>query len=391
MKRNLSLLLPVLALLLLMTGCSTDDATPTSAGLSGSDDYAQIDFNQEFGGLTATDENAAFSDPTLEAMLLAEEGAAVDDPLADDPAVRALEDLNRRAATLPDSVRPRFTFVRLRWGMLRSAADTVEIMPPCEAIDWTGQVYTDFGSVVVRRLIAFERPQDHVIWPRLNRQTVGLVSHTACGFDGIVLQIMEHGYEASPSLTPVRNQLHIELGPYSAVFNVDELGGLHEVVEVDDLGNGFEVTGFTSGDVDVCPRGFLSGVWRPLPTSGAVDLPDSNRRNHLGNFTGAWFTLHGRVHGFLRGGYGVDAGGNRVFVGKYIGPRGGFRGFLRGTWEPGDTAADLATFLGHWHDARGRAEGLLGGEAHRVGDSPGGFFVGRWTALCDPEAEEVVN
>lgn len=390
MKRILTIL-PVLSLfLILAAGCSQDSTTPADVVVTGGDDYAKLDFSQEFGGLTASSEDEAFADPDLEAQLLAEDGDAVEDPLADDPEVRRLEAMGEHAFSGPDSMRPRFTYVRLRWGMLRGAVDSVEIMPPCAVTDWTGELHTDRGLVVVKRVIAFERPLDHIIWPRLDPQTVALVSHTGCRSDGLLIQIIERPQEADPSLVPSANQLHINLGPYSVSFDVADLRGLHEVTEVDDLGTRMEITGFGLRDIAVCPKGFLSGRWRMLPEDGPNATADSLRGVQYGTFAGTWFTLNGRVHGFLRGGYGVTADGERVFLGKYIGRRGHFVGFIRGTWSPADAVNAMARFEGRWFDARGRAEGVLGGQAHPVEGYPGGFFVGRWATACDVDAEDAV-
>ncbi len=111
----------------------------------------------------------------------------------------------------------------------------------------------------------------------------------------------------------------------------------------------------------------------------------------LGRLAGLWQGLDGRIEGFLRGGYGLDADGQRVFVGKVIGRGGHFRALVRGTWEPGDGPNALATFTGEWAGVGGRIEGVLGGEAHPVEGYPGGFFTGRWTTLCDQQAEAVVR
>jgi len=164
---------------------------------------------------------------------------------------------------------------------------------------------------------------------------------------------------------------------------------------VDDLGNKFAVNGFTLSDVSVCPKGFLSGHYRRLPED-RPDRPDSvdvdDRPGEIyGVYAGMWRGLEGRIHGHLRGAYGVDAEGQRIFIGKYIGPRGAFRGLIRGSWVPAETDDQLAGFRGQWVSARGNVEGLLGGEAFAVAGTPGGFFAGRWTTLCDDEAEDAVR
>ena len=368
----------------LLAGCS-DDAADPAVSAAGGDDYAALDFSDPYGGLTASDEQEAFADEALLAMSLAGEGDEIADPVADDPAVREMLRRGEMAPDPADTTRPRFTFVHLRWGMLRDMMDTLAVEPPCEVTDWTGSFHVDRGVLLVRRVIRFERPLDHIIFPRLDPMTVGVVSHTACGFDGVVLQIGERP-DDDPSLDP--NVLHIALGDFVLDLPVADLVGLEEVYEVG--GNMVAVAGFGLQDIAFCPKGFLDGMWRRLP----ADRPDSLAAadgTQYGVFAGLWRELDGRLHGHLRGGYGIDAEGNRVLVGKYIGPRGHFRGLFRGTWTPGATDDGLAGFEAHWVNAAGTVEGLLGGEAFAVEDTPGGFFTGRWTTLCDEEAEDAVR
>ena len=86
MKRYISFLaVGALFALGLLAGCSGDESDLTTASLTGADDFSRFDFSQTYGGLTATDEEEAFGDESLKAMLLAEEQDIVDDPLAMDP------------------------------------------------------------------------------------------------------------------------------------------------------------------------------------------------------------------------------------------------------------------------------------------------------------------
>jgi len=189
--------------------------------------------------------------------------------------------------------------------------------------DWTGAVSVDRGIVVVRRAIRFERPLDHIIFPRLDQQTVGLVSQTACGFDGVVLQILERPQEPDvpDSLQSAPNLLHIDLGEFSADIAIRDLAGMAEVYEVGTQGNQFAVTGFTIGNLEICPKGFLSGHFRRLRTDCRDSVTtDGHTGQRLGMFAGMWRGLEGNIGGFLRGGYGLDENGKRVFIGKYIGP-----------------------------------------------------------------------
>ena len=389
MKRTLSIIAAIGLLAVLASGCS-QDGNPSSNGTAAVDDYARIDLDQEFGGLTATDEEAAFADAGMSAVLAADVQETSDDPQAQSPDVIRLDRMGRDPSVDPDSLRPHLTFVKLRWGHLDGPVDSLDAADGCARTDWSGTVRVDRGLLVVRRLLAFERPYDHLVMPRLDARTVALVSHTGCGHDGLVLQILERPATPGAAPDPAPNRLHLDLGPYTASFDVTELATTDTVTEVDAAGNSFAVTGLRPGRADLCPSGFLSGRYRPWPT----DRPDSSTAGaqvRVGQFVGVWRTLDGRVGGFLRGAYGVNGDGERVLVGKYISPRGRFRGLIRGTWEPGAVAGDLGHFTGHWYGAAGNAEGVLGGDGHPVPGARGGWFAGRWAALCDDEAAGSVN
>lgn len=391
MKRHITFIaVGALLTLGLMAGCSSDESDLTTAPLAAADDYSNLDFSQTYGGLTATDEDEAFGDEALKLLMLAEEQDMVDDPLATDPVVLEMEERSRHMDRYEEGELPKFTYMRLRWGMLRGPDDTLRVEPPCDVTDWTGELHTDRGLVVVRRLIRFERPRDHVIFPRLNHRTVAFVSHTTCHFDGLVIQIIERP-EDNDQDNPEPNILHINTPGFSGDFEVSSLAEMDEVFDVDDRGNRFQMTGFSMRDIETCPKGFLSGRYRHVRR----DRPDttvSDRPGEIyGTYVGVWTTLTGRVHGFLRGGYGLTEDGHRVFIGKYINRRGHFMGLIRGGWNPADEEHDLAGFLGKWVSRDGNVEGVLGGEAHPVEDYPGGFFVGRWTTLCDDEVEGLIQ
>ena len=385
--------LPVLLLalsLFLVAGCSGDASGPVTASQTATDDYDDLDFNDSYGGLTTSDEEVAFGDDALKAMLLLEDGEAVEDPLEHDPEVLRLCERAREAVRHRDGTGPRFTYLRLRWGMLHGPDDSVTVEPPCDIVNWTGELHTDRGIVLVKRLIRFEKPVDHVIWPRLNRQTVAFQSYTGCHYDGLLIQIIEPPVtdNAEPEAP---NQLHINMPLFSVSIDVADLAGMDRTADVDDAGHQVQLTGFALRDIEACPKGFLSGSWRRCPPQMETDRPDTvDRGERMGSFAGAWYTLDGRINGFLRGGYGVDADGVRVFRGKAIDRHGRFHALLTGNWEPGE-GDDLASFRGDWVLASGRVEGILGGTAQPVENSRGGFFTGRWTSLCDDEAEDAVD
>lgn len=389
------LILAAVALMGLLTaGCSDDSSNPLVEDSSGSDQYEDFDFSKDYGGLTVSDETEAFEDEALMAMMQAEDDEIVDDPMAQDPEVLQWERMGQGPSDPENPNRPRFTYLTLRWGMIQGPDDTLVVDPEgLETLDWTGEIHTDRGLVVVKRVLAFERPGDHLVFPRLNPQTVAFVSHTRGHFDGLILQIIERPQDdefAEPNL------LHINTGPFAGEYPVSELMEMDELIDVDEAGNRLQLTGFTLSDIDYCPKGFLSGRYRVLSLCENEGEPQGEGEGegvegeHLGNFTGAWTDLTGRIQGFLRGGYGLDPEGNRIFVGKYIARGGQFRGLISGTWEPGEADDVLSSFTGQWVGRNGLVEGLLGGDAYPVEDYPGGFFAGRWTTLCDDEAEAKV-
>ena len=170
--------------------------------------------DQAYGGLTATDEEVAFGDEALKAMMLAEDQEAVIDPLADDPVVLEMEERSRHRERYGEGERPRFTYLRLRWGMLRGPEDSTTVERPCDMTDWTGTIRTDRGLVVVKRMIKFEFPADHVVFPRLDPQTVAFVSRTWCHFDGLVIQIIEPPVDDAAPRPRSPNKLYIDTPLY---------------------------------------------------------------------------------------------------------------------------------------------------------------------------------
>jgi hypothetical protein len=367
MKLRTPMLLAGLALVaaLGLAGCGADQATTTATDGT-TDDYTALDLDAEFGGLTATDEAAAFGDIALEQAVLAEAGEVADDPLAADPQVAELEALAVATGDSAAVPRPRVTFLRIVWGVLDTPPDTLGTLDEgLDRVDWSGRIQVDRGLVIVRRVISFERPRDHLL-PRLDRHTVDWVSHTGPRSDGLLIEILEPPIRPdSTGALPPPNRLRFRTAPYSAEFMVEELVGLDATFPVLPEGNAIHFTGFRP---DICPRGFLAGFWQA-------------RGDTAGSFRGRWLGLQGRSDGFLRGGYGYDSEGRRVMAGKWISTAGQFRGLLRGTWEslpePG-----RGRFHGHWVNAAGTVEGEFGGEFLAAPERPGGFFAGRWGTLC---------
>jgi hypothetical protein len=96
----------------------------------------------------------------------------------------------------------------------------------------------------------------------------------------------------------------------------------------------------------------------------------------------------GRLKGAVRGRYGIDDAGNRVFFGKYINRSGHIRGLIDGTWEPA-VEGGRGTFSGEWINGSETVEGVLGGQYIQAAERPGGFFSGRYAGLCDEDAESI--
>ncbi|MHB8080092.1 MAG: hypothetical protein ACYDIE_12660 [Candidatus Krumholzibacteriia bacterium] len=367
MKLRTPMLLVGLALMaaLGLAGCGTDQPTTTTTA-GAPDDYSVLDLDAEFGGLTATDEPAAFGDVLLEQAVTAEAGEVADDPLAVDPQVAEFEAL----AVAPDDStappRPRVTFLRLVWGVLDSPVDslgTADDGP--DLVDWSGRIQVDRGLVIVRRVIGFERPRDFLL-PRVERNSVSWVSHTGPASDGLLIEILEPPVlPDSTGALPPPNRLRLRTAPYAAEYLVDELAGLDATCPVLPEGNAIHLTGFRP---DICPRGFLAGFWHAGSDSA-------------GAFRGRWLGLQGVSDGFLRGGYGYDSEGRRVMVGKWISTSGLFRGLLRGTWEPLPEPGH-GRFHGEWVNRAGTVEGEFGGDFLAAPERPGGFFAGRWAVLC---------
>lgn len=372
------------------TGCSRDGG-PAAGGSVAADTYDTIDLSKDFGGLTATAEEPAFGDPGLEAALAAEDREAVDDPLLMTAEFQRLDRGGRERPDLPDSLRPGLTFLRLRWGHLGGAVDTLDVAGDCARTDWSGTITVDRGLLVVRRVLAFERPNDHVVFPRIDARTVSLVTATRCGHDGVVLQILTRPAALEDSTTAAGpNRLHIALGPYVATYDVADLAAISEVVDVDADGNAFELTGVRPERPDACPSGTLVGRYRPAAAADPDSAADG-AQDRLGRILVACRAADGRLAGFLRGAYGVDDAGANVLVAKFIGRAGEFRGLVRGTWEAAGDPGRLGHFSGQWFNADGTPAGVLSGDGHARPEGDGGFVSGRWAALCDGQVADTVR
>ncbi len=372
-----------------MTGCSETGTTTPSDIAAGSDDYDGMDMNKANGGLTATDETEAFGDAYFLDTEAEYEDDAADDPLENDAEVAGYE-AQVAEGDPTDPNRPTITVLKLLWGQLDGLAEDID--EGFDVLDWTGRLSVDRGIAVVRRVILFERPYDHLVRPineqtgTINRRAVGWVSHTGPHYDGLVIEIIEPPMQPDVAADePAVNMLHLVTPQISLDIPVADLSGYDEVYPVDEAGNALSIEGHLLSDLLQCPKGFLGGIWvaRPLFDEEGNQVAD-------GFFKGRWVDVWGRMMGFLRGGYGVNDAGERVFFGKYISRHGQFRGLLSGTYGPNEETG-LGAFQGEWVNAAGTREGVLGGQYMQIPDRPGGFFSGRWATLCDTEAVDSIQ
>lgn len=377
------------ALILVLGGCGADESTAPELANTTGDDFSAVDFDAPFGSLTMSDEPLAFGDPDLLADDCAGEGEMFDDPYANDPAVLALIELGEEPGDPDDPQRPRFTFLRILWGVLDGEGTSQET-------DWSGRLWVDRGTVLVRRVISFEHPEDHIVRPRPDRHTVAWHSHAGRDFDGLLIQIIEpplgepgggqgHGHGTQGrgddhDPPPPPNRLHFATGPFTEVFLVSELAELDAIYPVEAAGQAIHFTGFTLGNFNQCPRGFLAGRW----------LFNTDSELGGGHFWGRWISIHGPVLGYLRGAWGFNAEGERVFFGKYINRQGTCLGLLAGTWAPG-LRPNTGRFHGRWFGHDEQFVGVMDGHYRKHPLYRMGPFQGRWAALCHDEARGLIG
>ena len=381
-------LLTLLGLIILgAAGCSETPGVTETADIA-VDDYDQMDMSKANGGLTATDEAENFDDAYYEDTAYLYADADAEDPMDEVEPALADEVANYEDELVnsdpDDPTRPRITVVRLLWGQLDGLVDDID--DDINALDWSGMLRVDRGIAVARRVILFERPWDSLVRPRIDRHTVAWFSHTGPHYDGLVIQIIEPPVEPEPDGTlPEPIMLHLVTPQITLDIPLDEVAGLDETYPVDELGNALSFEGFRLTDVDLCPKGFLSGIWVADPQYDEDGTLIAN-----GYFKGRWMTIWGRVKGLLRGRYGVDDMGENVFFGKYVSRNGQFRGLLSGTYGPGPSEGH-GFFEGQWINAAETVEGVLGGQYMQIPDRPGGFFAGRWATLCDQDAVDDIQ
>ncbi|MCA9727206.1 MAG: hypothetical protein KC729_05940 [Candidatus Eisenbacteria bacterium] len=320
------------------TGCSDRQTAPSAP-----EEPPVLDLDSALGGFSASDEEPAFGDDAIAALVEAE--IEFEDPvsqsseftsLAADPTVRVYA-------------------VSLLWGDLDRARGLGGSGGGNSLLDWSGRARLTRGIIVVERLIGFDR-LDAVDETRLDARQVSWTSHAALRQEGLRLSLWIRG--------GAQDSLFVEAGPYAGAWPVDALASF--VVTGDAPGSSQQITIRGLSVRDESDEGFAQGFWIP-PTS----VP--------GSFAGRWMGARGDVLGFVEGIYGTSSAGDRVLFGKWIDREGRFRGFLRGSWEPASDGpglkaasfdADLLTpasdrlervgsCSGRWRVATGRSEGAF--------------------------------
>ncbi|HEX2897426.1 MAG TPA: hypothetical protein VHP63_05175, partial [candidate division Zixibacteria bacterium] len=256
-KRNLWLVLSLVALLAVVLGCSKSAVEPEST-------MEEPNLTEEFGGYQAVSENPAFGDDELltEASESEEE---YDDPFLASAGMDTI---------INDSEAGHY-HLRAVWGKLRY--DSSSTTPT----DWTGSLTITRGAEIIRRVIRFERSTDYIV-PRKDRRLIEWVSQTTVHNDGIAVdifvprlkplidtsrfvQIDSNGNEIViivvdttwPAIEPVK--VEFKTSPYSRTFALEELVSLDTIVYLDDS----NAVAFHAIKLDrfPCPRGFLAGAW----------------------------------------------------------------------------------------------------------------------------------
>ncbi|HUV35766.1 MAG TPA: hypothetical protein VMX58_02375 [Patescibacteria group bacterium] len=359
-------------LIALVYGCRYTADDPTSPGTVPDNQPATVvDLDAPTGGFSFADEDPVFGESEI--FQSYDNEPAYDDPYREQERVREME--RRHGARI-------YRF-RAVWGHLARAFDDSTTAERCP-IDWTGTLHVEGGVIIIEKVIAFEAA-DSVT--RIDKSTIGWVSHTGPHVDGIQVKLV-----CPPPSPPDGTSngmpepvLVFETGPYTARFTPEQLMSLNIVQPVDRCGNGISINSHII--LPSCPRGHLMGGWKSVEPDTIISPDSTGTRGVVhGVFRGIWIGRHGYAVGHLKGVYGVNSAGERVFFGKYIDEDGRFMSILRGHYGavPAIDAGDACMhgwFEGVWLGKDLVMKGRLKG--HWAADEPGvGFFHGVWGMNC---------
>jgi len=363
--RSSLLVLFAVSLLIIAPGCRLTEDTSSSPGSVPPPDEGMIDLDSPTGGLTTSNEAPAFGESSKYEML-------ADERPIDDPIESSFE---YRNALRAGGARV-FDF-RALWGHLARIVDSTAT-GPCP-LDWSGSLRLEGGIIAIEKAIAFE-PDDSLM--RVDRSTIRWISHTGPHVDGIQVKLVVPPPLPADSTGVDRPDPRLILTTplYRRTFTLDELIALNLVVPVDRCGNGISMTSIL---VPLrCPHGHLAGAWE----TAAPDTTESGDII-LGVFRGIWIGNRGIIAGHLRGFYGLNSAGKKVFFGKYIDLDGTFQGILRGTFgrNPECATDDIRPrgwFIGEWMAENTAIQGRLKGHWIADREAGAGLFHGNWGMRC---------
>ncbi len=317
-----------LALVLAIPACVGSDNSVESV-----DDVAAA-IEQPNGGYTTDDEAAAFAAENLYASAAIESDVAVQDPMASDATIVAMNASRDVAAHN----------VLVMWGRMPADPDATT------GRDWSGKLQLSRGGMIVRRSIAFEDATDRVL-PRTTRDAVEFRSVTRPFSDGLALTVLDPTPADAAPLT-----LTYTSADAATTYAVD-LTQLADGPIVIDAGDGNRVVVASHRRSDACNHGFMRGRWHALSPKAGVYL-------------GIVASSDGEAIGHVRGVYGQRQNGDTVMFGKFIDRDGQFTGLIAGHYEAGK-------FEARWIDRAGD-HGVLHGAYFEGPSLRAGGFVARW-------------
>jgi len=320
-----TLLTLALAALVIVTGCSKETSSTAVT------DTGTLNYEDEFGGYTTSDEAPGFGDETI----LNELSGGSEEVVEPEPSMSPIFD------SLDADENVNVYRMKILWGQLEGDSTAQDV------IDWSGSLEIEYGAIRVATLVKFEG-EDHLVRPRNDCTKLEWVSYTKPHYDGIMVFLYDSPDERAES----ENVVTFTTPEYTRTFSIDELESLSEIVDIDDAGNKISFESyFTSAQEQ--RNGFLEGRW-------------VKKGLQRGVFYGRFVAYDGRSMGHLRGHFGISRAGDQVFFGKWITAGGQFKGLLRGTWASEDPAASIdparGTFEGVWANRALTVNGQLGGK-----------------------------
>lgn len=333
-------------LAVLFAGCNLlTDSSGTGGSTSDADEPTSL-LAADDGGYDTSDDSPFFGLSSMEQF--------VDDEEVEDPTVteeeEAIEETDPTAEVY---------YLRLVWGNLEldgfSDEDRDDI--PSSWYDWSGTLtLSGDGALVLKRTILFDR-HDRIV-SEDDRKLVQWRSYTGPHIDGVLVKLI---YVPDPEIENPKVTLTTDLA--TVEIPIDEIDRYNEIFTVTEDGQGVAITGILKRPGD-CQAGFMQGKYHDRPSGEG------------GIFRGRFLSQAGGLHGHLRGHYGVNDAGQKLFFGKYVTNTGRFRGLLQGSYGDG-------AFSGVWLDSGHAAEGTLDGK-YVVGETvDSGFFQGFWEKDCE--------